>query len=146
MNKPDIRFVRPLMVAVLVALPALAPAGVVVVAHSSVKANALSEDEVRQLFMGRSSRLPDGTAVAPLDLNEAAPSRNAFLSSVMGKTEQQMRSYWTRLIFTGKAQPPKVLATDAEVLRTVASSPGYVGYADAVEAARANVKILYKVE
>lgn len=146
MNKVMDRFFRLFAVVVFVLLPALVQAGVVVVAHPAVKIDGLSEQDVRQLFMGRTSVLPDGTPVKLLDLAEDAPARAAFLSEVMGKTEQQMRSHWTRQIFTGKAQPPKIMATDSEVMRTVSSMPGHVGYVDSAEAVRANVKVLYKAE
>lgn len=146
MSKLVDRFFRSSALAALVLLPVSVQAGVVVVAHPAVKIDALTEQDVRQLFMGRTSSLPDGTPVKLLDLGEDVPARALFLSDVMGKTEQQMRSYWTRQIFTGKAQAPKVMASDSDVVRTVSATPGYVGYVDSAEAVRANVKILYKAD
>lgn len=130
----------------LAMLPASVQAGVAVIAHPSAKVDTLTENDVRQLFMGRMTALPDGSSATLLDLDEAVPVRAVFLRDVMGKTEQQMRSYWTRLIFTGKAQPPKVMGSATDVLRTVSSTPGYIGYIDSNEAAKAKVKILYKVD
>lgn len=131
---------------VAAAAPSPVRAGVVVIAHPSVKVEGLSKNEVRQLFMGRTVSLPDGTVATLLDLDESVPARAGFLKDVMGKTEQQMRGYWTRLIFTGRAQPPKVMPSAADVVRTVSTAPGYIGYVDSADAARANVRILYRAD
>lgn len=119
-------------------------AGVVVIAHPSVSAGSLTSDQVSQIYMGRVSKLPDGTAVGPLDQAEGSPARAQFIDKVLGKTEAQLRSYWSRMIFTGKAQPPRVVNNTAEVLRTVASTPGYIGYVDSKDATSDKIRVLFR--
>lgn len=128
------------------ALSSFAEAGIVVVANPSVADNSLTAAQVSQLFMGRAKALPDGTAVTPLDLPEGSALRVQFADRVLGKTEQQLRSYWTRIIFTGKGQPPRSLGSAAEVLRTVAANPGHIGYVDSKDVVGGKVKVLFTLE
>lgn len=146
MKKITARLFRVAVVSVLAAMPVMAQAGVAVIAHPSLRVDALTQDNVRQLFLGRMKTLSDGSSPTLIDLDSSVPVRAVFLSEVMGKTEQQIRGYWVRLIFTGKAQPPKVMTSTADVLRAVSSTPGYIGYVDSADAARANVKVLYKAD
>lgn len=39
-----------------------------------------------------------------------------------------MKALWTRLIFTGKAKPPKEVASDADLKKAVAADPKAIGY------------------
>ncbi len=129
----------------LILLPLSAQAGVVVIAHPSVQTDALTAEQASQLFSGRALKLPDGSKAQPLSLNEGAAARVEFNDKVLGKNEQQLRSYWSRMIFTGKAQPPRVLNSSAEMVRTVASTPGYVGYVDSKDVTD-KVKVLFRAD
>lgn len=124
----------------------VASAGIAVIAHPSVSTGALTVDQVSQLFMGRARSLPDGAAVTPIDLAEGAPARVQFVERVLGKNEQQLRSYWSRMIFTGKGQPPRSVNSAAEVVKMVASSPGFIGYVDAKDVVAGKVKVLYQIQ
>ncbi|MFZ5698341.1 MAG: phosphate ABC transporter substrate-binding protein [Pseudomonadota bacterium] len=124
----------------------LAGAGVAVIVHPSVSTNTLMAEAVKQVFLGRASALPDGTAVAPVDQAEGSAVRAQFVERVLGKNEQQLRSYWARMIFTGKGQPPRGVTSAAEMLKTVASSPGFIGYVDTKDVVPGKVKVLYSIE
>lgn len=143
MERIFIRFV--LLVAGLF-LAQVASAGIAVIVHASVNAPALSAQQVSQIFLGREQKLPGGTAVVPLDMAEGSDLHVRFAERALGKTEQQLRGYWTRMIFTGKGQPPRAMGSSDELLRMVSSAPGYIGYVDAKDAARANVKVLYTID
>lgn len=134
-----------LMLAIVFATPALASAGVVVIAHPSVSLQMLDAEQVAQLYLGRVTALPDGTRPVVLDLMEGDPQRVEFSERVLGKSEQQLRSYWTRMIFTGKGQPPRTLNSSADMLRVVANTPGAIGYLDS-GAVTGKVKVLFRIE
>ncbi len=112
----------------LLALPGFAE--YVVVAHPDVD-TTLSRQDVERIFLAKAKTLPDGAAAAPVNQQEGSAIRVAFDSQVVGKSESQMKSYWAKLIFTGKAVPLKVVSGDKEVLAFVASQPGAIGYVDA---------------
>lgn len=122
-----------------------AGAGVVVVGNAATPGAQLSTDQVRQLFLGKASKLPDGTAVVVLDLREGDPLRVTFVEGVLGKTEQQLLGHWAKMIFTGRGQPPRTVDNVREVLRIVGSTPGAIGYIDEKQVT-AQVKVLYRQE
>ena len=101
---------------------------VVVSAKSSVQ--GLTADQVSQIFLGKTNTFPDGTVVVPLDQADNAAERNAFYAKVTGKDPMQLKSYRSKLIFTGKGQPPKELPGNSEVKKAVASDPAAIGYID----------------
>ncbi len=46
---------------------------------------------------------------------------------VAGKDEAQVKAIWSKLVFTGKATPPKELPSSADVVKAVAADPGTSG-------------------
>lgn len=131
--------------AVLLLVASFARADLVLIASASAPASRLTPEDIKQLYTGRTSALPDGTRVSPLDQQEGGNLRAQFLEKVLGKTEQQYRNYWTRQVFTGKGQPPRIVNNDADVLRLVASGNGFIGYVDS-KSVTGNVKVLFRVE
>ncbi|HAU14102.1 MAG TPA: phosphate ABC transporter substrate-binding protein, partial [Gammaproteobacteria bacterium] len=66
----------------------------------------ISVEDVASIFLGKSRQLPDGTKVVPLDQLEGSGLKQEFYAKVVRKTLPQLNSYWSRLIFTGRGQPP----------------------------------------
>ena len=102
---------------------------VVVSARSGVP--ALSAAEVADIFLGKTNRLPDGGQPVPVDLPEDSPLRDRFYLHYTGKSPPQVRAHWSKMIFTGRGQPPAQLASAAEIKRFVAANPQAIGYLDA---------------
>jgi ABC-type phosphate transport system substrate-binding protein len=67
--------------------------------------------------------------------------RDEFNDKILGKSDAQLKSHWSRLVFTGKAQPPKDVGSDAEVIGLVKSNPGMIGYVSS-GAASDGVKVI----
>jgi hypothetical protein len=107
-----------------------ATAGVQVVANPSVHAAAVSTDDLKSVFLGTKKSLPDGSNVEPV-LAESGAAHDAFLKEVLGKSDQALRNYFKTLVFTGKGSMPKSFASDAEILKYVAKTPGAIGYVSA---------------
>jgi len=134
---------RMALLAVLSAASALAHADVVVVMSAKSDVASLSQAQVSQIFLAKSSSLPGGGAATPIDQDEGADVRNEFYSKVTGKDAAQMKAYWSQLMFTGKAQRPKKVAGDDAVKKAVAASPGSIGYISA-GAVDGSVKVVLK--
>jgi ABC-type phosphate transport system substrate-binding protein len=112
---------------------------VVVGAKSS--ATALTAEQAAGLFLSKSDQLPGvGTALL-LDLPEGSPTRETFYTKVAGKSGSQVKAAWSRLVFSGKATPPKELGSTAEVKKMVAANPNAVGYIEK-SAVDGSVKVL----
>lgn len=104
-------------------------AEVAVIVHPSVKATA-TEKDISRIFLGKSKSLPGGHKVVPVSLSEGNATRDEFNEKVIGKSDSQLKSYWSKLIFTGKGQPPKEFESDADVISQVSSDPESIGYVD----------------
>lgn len=115
-------------------------AGAVVVGSGS-KAAAMNADAVKRVFLGREETV--GGAPAQVIYQKGGAVRAAFDTSVLGKAGPELTTYWSRLIFTGKAKAPAEVDSDAAVKAKLASNPGAVGYISD-GAVDGSVKVLYK--
>lgn len=116
-----------LMALILAIFSTIAHAEYVVIVN---KANTvtISKDEVERLYMARTNAFSDGALAIPLNHEESSPIRVKFESEIIGRSEAQMKAYWARLLFTGKATPIKQMANDAEMMELVAKNPSTIGY------------------
>src|SRR5579864_8138392 len=124
----------------IVAATSLAAADVKVIANSSVKADTVSAEELKNVFLATKTSLSDGSHVEPV-LQKGGTAHEAFLKEHVGKTDSALMTYYRSLVFTGKASMPKTLASDAEVVDYVSKTKGAIGYV-AAGASAAGVKTL----
>jgi ABC-type phosphate transport system substrate-binding protein len=124
-----------LLAAALAGLSA-ANAEVVVVVSPQNSAETMSADQVADVFLGKS------TALKPVDLPESSAVRGEFYQKVTGKDAAQVKAVWTRLIFTGKATPPKEASSSADVKKAVAGDPKAIGYIEK-SAVDGSVKVVF---
>jgi ABC-type phosphate transport system substrate-binding protein len=102
--------------------------GIVAVVSAKSPVTALSRNQVVDIFLGKASRFPDGTEAVPIDQAEGAPARDEFYRDFADKSEAQLKAYWSKIIFTGRGQPPEAAANGREVKKFVAENPGAIGY------------------
>jgi TonB family protein len=102
-------------------------ADVKVIANASVKTDVISTQELQRLFLQESGSLSNGTRVEPV-LEKDGPVHKAFLQEYLGRTEEDLHTYYRALVFTGRGSMPKVLGSDAEVVAYVAATRGAIGY------------------
>lgn len=113
--------------AIACATAGAAQAEIVVVAHPGVGLTTLSTAQVSRLFLGQTDQLPNGAKAVPLSV--AGDAEDQFSREILKKSPEQVEKYWARMIFTGKAKPPRqVKATDVKA--TVAATPGAISYMD----------------
>lgn len=104
-----------------------AQAEVVVVVSAKSAVGPLTADQASQIFLGKAASFPGGGQAVPIDQADGA-SRSEFYTKVTGKDSAQVKAYWSKIIFTGKGQPPKEVPGDADVKKLVADNPNMVGY------------------
>ena len=138
------KIVRVLIAAGLLVSASIASADVVVIVNSSVAIKSASADDIAQVFLGKRSDI-DGVHLVPVDQGEGNASRAAFYSKVVQKNPSQLNAYWSRLIFTGKGNPPRQVGSDAEVAEAVADDEEAIGYIDS-SAVTDGVKVIYTVK
>lgn len=120
----------------------MAHAGAVVVAGASSPLAAAGSGDMIKVFLGKKKAL-GGVSVVPVDQTEGTGARTDFYSNVVKKSEAQLKSYWSRLIFTGKGQAPQVVGGDADVKGMVSANPNLLGYIDESQV-DGTVKVLFK--
>ena len=107
--------------------------------------DALSKEQVSDVFMGKAASLPGGAAAAPQDQPESSPLRDEFYTKVTGKSAAQAKAYWSKLAFTGKGTPPPEAANSAAIKKAVAGTPGGIGYIEKA-AVDGTVKVVLTVQ
>lgn len=107
-----------------------AAAELVVIVSARNALPALSGDQVAAIFLGQSGRFPDGAEAVALDQRLGSQERDLFYNQVTGKTPALLKAHWSKMVFTGRGQPPRELADNAAVRRMVADNPAMIGYID----------------
>ena len=99
---------------------------VIVSARSPV--TALRPDQVAAIFLGQTARFPDGLEAVPLDQRIGSPLRDDFYARVTNKSPVLLKAHWSKMVFTGRGQPPAELHDSTAVRRKVADDPEAIGY------------------
>jgi ABC-type phosphate transport system substrate-binding protein len=106
----------------------VAAADVVAVVSVKNSVTSLSKNQVVDIFLGKASRFPDGSQAVPVDQVEGSAVRDEFYLTFAGKVPSQLKAYWSKVIFTGKGEPPKELANSVEVKKRLIENPNTIGY------------------
>lgn len=92
----------------------------------------ISKDEIARIYTGRSSVL------VPVNLKESDTKRAVFDEKAVGRSSAQLKAYWSKLVFTGKGNPPQEVASDADVIAFISNNEYGIGY---IEAANVTDKV-----
>jgi ABC-type phosphate transport system substrate-binding protein len=106
-------------------------AGFVVVVHRQNPVSSLTRSEVSRIFMTQTRRWGNGQGVQPVDLAGGSAVRAQFSQRIHGRSALSVTNFWRQQIFAGRGVPPPEQATDADVVRFVASHSGGIGYVSA---------------
>ncbi|NHZ95303.1 phosphate ABC transporter substrate-binding protein [Massilia sp. CCM 8734] len=107
-----------------------AGAELVVIVSAKSPVASLRADQVADIFLGQVGTFPDGAEAVALDQRIGSQLRDEFYARVAAKTPALLKAYWTKMIFTGRGQPPQEAADSAAVRRMVADNPALIGYID----------------
>ncbi len=107
---------------VLGSAPALAEIAVIV--NPKNPATRMFSDQAAQFFLGKS------TLFTPIEFSDGAATRTEFYAKVLKKDEAQVKTIWSKLVFTGKGAAPKEYGSAAEIKKAVAADVNAIGYID----------------
>ena len=138
-------FFKLLLSVTCVSLIGTAQAQIAVVVSAKSPATSLNKEQAAALFLGKSTQLPGAGAPVLVDQGETSDLRKNFYSKVADKTPSQVKAIWARLVFSGKAAPPKEASTTAEVKKLIAASPDAVGYIEK-SAVDSSVKVILEID
>ena len=100
-----------------------------VIVNVSVKADSISANDLRAVFLVTRRTLKDGSPIVPV-LNKSGATHEAFVEAYLHRDVDELRTYYQGLVFTGKGSMPRELSSDTEVTAFVASTKGAIGYVD----------------
>ena len=111
--------------------PSIAFADGIVVIVNKANDNAVDKALVAKIYRGEARTWPNGGGIAAYDLPEDNLLRDDFDGNLVGKSEKALMALWSQNVLTGKAVAPKVVASDDEVKKAVASNKNAIGYIQA---------------
>lgn len=109
--------------------PALQAAAVEVIVNKSVPVSQLSVANARAIFGMRQVKWPDGSLIRVFVLPDSHAVHGALCKERLNIFPYQLRQSWDRLVYSGMAQAPVVVESEAELIASVAATPGAIGYA-----------------
>lgn len=95
-----------------------------VVVHRSSAIESISRAELSAIFLKRTK------SWTPVDKPATSRVREEFSRAIHGKSVAYVTRYWQRLLFSGRALPPRQLPNDAAVLAFVRTNRNAIGYID----------------
>lgn len=102
------------------------------IAHQGTGVETLTRNEARLFFTMRLKNWPDGTRVKVFVLPDNNELHRRFANELLGLYPYQLRRVWDRQIFSGTGQAPITLTNEQEVLDRIATTPGAIGYTEAL--------------
>ncbi len=117
-------------------------ADLAVIVHPDNAVNEMNKRQVTDLFMGSYSSFPDGTTAIPIDHPAGSAIRSKFYQYFTGKSVPQINAYWAKLIFSGRATPPRVAPDSASIPKIVAENKNAIAYMDS-SLLTSEVKVVY---
>lgn len=114
-------------------------ADIAVIGHADSELPSITKKEVKNIFMGRTQSLPNGSFALPIDNHKLRPD---FYYALTKRSIEQVNAYWARIMFSGQASPPMKLPDTHAIIKIVSENKGAIGYIDAKEIDEQAIKVL----
>ncbi len=101
----------------------------VVIVNITNPDSSITKKVAKKIFMGKLTST-GSTEIVPIDQDEGTEIRNDFFKKVAKKSPDKMKSYWSKMIFSGRARPPEIQSGDEAVIEWVSKHKNAIGYID----------------
>lgn len=99
-----------------------------VIAHPSVQVDALSQAQLRSIYLMRQVVWPDGVAIRVFTLTPRSAANLQFCRDQLQLFPYQLERVWQKLTYSGTGTPPTELQDQQAMLQAIAATPGAIGY------------------
>ena len=142
----SILFLSFMMGAVTCVTASLAAAAIVVIGNPNIQVDHLTQNQVKNLYLGEPIHLSTGEVLQPYDHTDDSPVYQQFYQKLMGWSPSQVSSYWSSLIFRGEANPLPTVSDDNNAITVIESTPDAIAYIDSRDLSEAvGVKQLFQL-
>ena len=112
-------------------LPVNAGAQIAVVVNLRNPVKDLSLEELRRLYLGRTTTFRQDQ---PVVLLEQAKVSRAFYQAALGMNEARVRRHWIGIVFSGEAaKPPRSITIASELKQALRERPGAIAFIDVAD-------------
>ena len=93
----------------------LVNAELLVVVNPGNAMTTISAKDLSRLYLGKARAFPGGGRANPVNQPAGSAARNEFYQTYANMKDAQVKSHWSKLIFSGNGNPPAEAANDAAV-------------------------------
>ena len=123
----------------------LAKADISIIANKSMPIDTIETETAKKLWLGKIHKLPVAGKVKVVDQSGISNIKEDFYKKLANKDLNQLKTYWAKIIFTGKSVPPKTLSSDIKVLDIVRKNTNTLGYVNS-KSVTGDVKVLMTIK
>ena len=96
--------------------------------------------ELKSVLMGEKQRWGNGTKVAIVLMKTSTPIGKIVSKKIYDMSADEVKGYWLKISFAGKADAPKFCNTAEELMSYVAENAGAIGILDKIPSDSPDVK------
>jgi len=117
--------------------------GVIIIVNKSVTVDSISVVALKDIYIGRTTYWPDGQSVdiAVMD-DQITDKTDTALEEISGMDTSHFKTFWQRIVFSGRGQQPDRIGNAPSLVAFVASNKGAI----AIVPADADLKGVKKLE
>jgi len=111
---------------------------ILVIKNSQNATKKITKSQLRNIFLGRNTLMFE-----PVIPPQETLSRIIFNMKIIGLNESRIQSFYAQMRFSGRARPPKEIATTKKLLEYVANTTNAISYVPSNSELPHNVEIIY---
>lgn len=100
---------------------------IILVASEEFKLSALSQSEVKRLYLGKSTNI-DNVEIQAINQEQNASITSEFLEQYLGMNRQKYIKWWLKQQIIGRARPLKIYKSDEEIIEFILEDKQAIGY------------------
>ncbi|MBU2893780.1 phosphate ABC transporter substrate-binding protein [Colwellia sp. D2M02] len=83
---------------------------------------------VKKIYLGKAKAFSNGEKVTVYTLPTNQDDTEYFREKALSKSNSQFKSYWSKLVFTGKGTPATEVDSAADIIAAVKKDPSAIGF------------------